>query len=335
MKTVLVFGSQGFVGSLLCPQLGMSDFQVYGFDTCWFQTNGIPRNCFKGDIRDIERVRFVLNMIKPDYVINLACISNDPSADLDPEFTKSVNLDAFEPLVVACKEKNVKRFIHASSGSVYGISNAINITEDHELVPLSLYNKYKSMVEPLLLKHLDDNFQGCIIRPGTLCGYAPRQRLDLTVNIFINQAYNNWEIKLFGGKQQRPNLHIRDMCNLYEMLISLSNSKFPNKEIYNCAYANYPIEVITDLVKYHIQAMFPEKDEIKVTTTDTHDKRSYHIDSSKIFNQLGFKPKFGISHAVTELVDAFQYDLIRNPEDSIYYNVKRLQELGYGSKDKD
>ena len=146
-----------------------------------------------------------------DAVINLACISNDASFELDEKLSTSINLDAFEPMVVAAKKAGVKRFIYASSSSVYGVSDAPDVTEDHPLVPLTLYNKYKGMCEPLLFKHQSPDFVCVTIRPATLCGYAPRQRLDLSVNILTNHAINNGKITVFGGSQKRPNLHIQDM----------------------------------------------------------------------------------------------------------------------------
>jgi nucleoside-diphosphate-sugar epimerase len=330
MKKILVTGGEGFVGSLLCPQLSENNYEVYSYDTGWFRNKYTPRDyvCLTGDIRNTERLKKFFNDLEIDTVINLACISNDPSALLNKELTKSINLDAFEPLVKAAKSAGVKKFIHASTSSVYGVSDAVNITENHALVPLTLYNEYKAMVESLLLKHLDNNFQGVIIRPATICGYAPRLRLDLTVNILTNHAITNREIKVFGGEQQRPNLHIADMCNLYELLVSLPKSKFPNKEIYNVGKSNYKIESIANIVKSVVESKTPKEPKIKITKTETDDRRSYHINSDKIFHDLGFKPQYNLAVAVEDLCDKFKEGAIKDSmENSSYYNVKKLKEL--------
>ena len=334
MKNVLVTGACGYVGSLLCPQLIKAGYNVFGYDIGWFGIDHFPGNNFlvpvyEADIRNIKLFKRVCEDHGIDTVINLACVSNDASFELDETLSKSINLEAFEPMVIAAKSAGVKRFISASTSSVYGISDVKNITEEHPLVPLTLYNKYKAQTEPLLLKHLDDDFQGVIIRPATLCGYAPRLRLDLTVNILTNHAITNHEIKVFGGEQLRPNLHIQDMCDLYELLVRLSEYSFPNKEIYNCGYNNFSIDDIADIVKYTLKEYeHSSEKEIKITKVESDDKRSYHINSNKIFKHLGFKPKHYITQAVRDLHEAFKSGKIPNSmDDNMYYNVRRLKEL--------
>ncbi len=331
MQNVMVTGACGYVGSLLCPQLVKAGHNVFGFDIGWFGIDHFPQreNLYKADIRDAILFEWACKKHEIDTVINLACISNDASFKLDKKLSKSINLEAFEPMVRAAKSAGVKRFISASTSSVYGVSDVKNITEDHPLVPLTLYNKYKAETEPLLLEHLDDNFQGVIIRPATLCGYAPRLRLDLTVNILTNHAITNNEIKVFGGEQLRPNLHISDMCDLYELLVRLSEYSFPNKEIYNCGYNNFSIDEIADIVKLTLSTLDPEKNEIKITKVESDDKRSYHINSNKIFKHIGFKPRHYVTQAVRDLHEAFKSSKIPNSmDDDAYYNVRQLKKLG-------
>ena len=331
MKSILITGGAGFVGSLLCPQLIENGYNVTIYDTCWFGEPQKQQNLItqKADIRNHKYFKYVCKSYDIDTVINLACISNDASFELDEKLSKSINLDCFEDLVISAKSAGVKRFISASTSSVYGISDAKNITEEHPLVPLTLYNRYKAQTEPLLLKHLDDGFQGVIIRPATLCGYAPRLRLDLTVNILTNHAITNNEIKVFGGEQLRPNLHVQDMCDLYELLVGLPQDSFPNKEIYNCGYNNFSINDIADIVRYTIESIERKREEIKITKVESDDKRSYHIDSNKIFKHLGFKPKHYITQAVRDLYEAFKAGKVPNSmENDSYYNVRQLKKLG-------
>jgi nucleoside-diphosphate-sugar epimerase len=327
MKNCLITGGEGFVGSLLVPQLNEAGFKAFSYDAGWFNPQKPQGFEIRADIRDTGTFSSVLKDLKIDTVVHLACISNDPSAELDKELTKSINFDCFEPTVLAAKNAGVKRFIHASTSSVYGVSDAVNITENHALVPITLYNQYKAMVEPLLLKHLDNKFQGCILRPATLCGYAPRLRLDLAVNILTNHAITNREIKVFGGDQQRPMLHIQDMANLYKLLVELPEHKFPNGDIFNVSHGNWTIKDLARIVKLIVEKEFPGE-EIKIKTIDTNDHRSYHIDSSKVKNQLGFFPYYNIKIAVLDICNAFKQDKVKDSmNNSMYFNVKRLKEL--------
>ena len=186
MKKIIVFGGGGYCSSLVVPQLLAENKFVTVYDTFWYGADHLLNHpnlrLIKADVRDLDRVRDALQA--QDEVLHLACISNDASFELDEELSTTVNLTSFEPLVIEAKKAGVKRFVFASSSSVYGISDSPNVTEDHPLLPLTLYNKYKGMCEPLLLKHTDANFVGVIFRPATVCGYAPRLRLDLSVNIF-------------------------------------------------------------------------------------------------------------------------------------------------------
>ncbi len=279
----------------------------------------------EGDIRDTKRLAEALK--GQDAVITLACISNDASFELDERLSTSVNLEAFEPMVLAAKAAGVRRFIYASSSSVYGVSDAPDVTEDHPLVPLTLYNKYKGMCEPLLFKHTDDNFVGVVFRPATVCGYAPRLRLDLSVNILTNHAITNNRITVFGGAQLRPNLHIQDYIDACKMLLTAPNEKIAD-EIFNCGYQNMSITDLAHLVKCVVEEEFPEKAPIDIVTTPSNDNRSYHINSDKIARVLGFSPKHGIDEAVRDLCHAFRAGKVpASMSNDWYYNVRTLKKL--------
>ena len=184
-----------------------------------------------------------------DAVVNLACISNDASFELDEDLSTSINLNAFEPMVLAAKKAGVKRFVYASSSSVYGVSDKPDVTEDHPLVPLTLYNKYKGMCEPLLKKHTDASFTGVIFRPATVCGYAPRQRLDLSVNILTNHAINAGKITVFGGSQLRPNLHIQDYCDAVQLLAHGAGRQDAERDLQRRLIRTCRIMEIAELVR--------------------------------------------------------------------------------------
>jgi len=327
MQHVLVTGGAGYAGSLLCPQLLASGYRVTAYDICYFGTNFLPLNdpnftLIEGDIRDISKFETALN--ETDIVVHLACISNDASFELDENLSTSVNMEAFEPMVAAAKKAGVKRFVYASSSSVYGVSEQPNVTEDHALLPLTLYNKYKGLCEPILKKYTDDDFVGVTFRPATLCGYAPRQRLDLSVNILTNHAVTNDKITVFGGAQMRPNLHVQDYCDAVELLMTAPAKKVQN-EIFNVGFQNMSIADLAVLVKQVVEEEFLEKSDISIVTTPSDDNRSYHINSDKITRVLGFKPKYNIEDAIRHLCEAFKEGKLPNSMTDInYYNVKTL-----------
>jgi nucleoside-diphosphate-sugar epimerase len=329
-KHVLVTGGAGYVGSLLTPQLLDLGHRVTVYDMMYFGDDFLPKNnpnlrLVQGDIRDTAKLAQVLEGV--DAVISLACISNDASFELDEKLSTSINLDAFEPMVVAAKKAGAKRFVYCSSSSVYGVSESPNVTEEHPLVPLTLYNKYKGECEPLLFKHQSPEFVCVTIRPATLCGYAPRTRLDLSVNILTNHAINSDKITVFGGSQKRPNLHVQDMVDLYKLMLSAPDEKIAG-EVFNAGVQNMSIMEIAQLAKSVVQEEFPEKGDIPIVTTPSDDIRSYHVNADKIARVLGFRPKRTVEDAIRDLCVAFKAGKLPNSMgDTFYFNVRRLKEL--------
>lgn len=330
INRVLVTGGAGYVGSVLTPKLLDAGYEVVVFDIQYFGDDTLPKQnpkltSIKGDLRDTAA--FAEAVKGCDAVIHLACISNDPSFILDPNLSKSINYDCFEPMVVAAKHAGVKRFVYASTSSVYGVSEAPDVTEDHPLVPLTDYNKYKGMCEPLLWKHISDDFVGVTIRPATVCGYGPRMRLDLSVNILTNHAVNNGKITVFGGSQLRPNIHVEDVSDLYVMLLGLPAEKIQG-ETFNAGYQNMSISDIALAVKAVVEQEFPGRPPIDIVTTPTDDIRSYHVNSDKIRNKIGFQPKRTVEDAVRGLCKAFREGKLPNSlTDDKYFNVKTMQKL--------
>ena len=322
-KNIFITGGAGYVGSVLVPKLLDKGYTVTVLDLMIYGEEVLPKHdrlkSVKGDIRD----QALLKQLLPghDAVIHLACISNDPSFELNPELGKGINLDAFEPLVRISKESGVKRFIYASSSSVYGIKEEPNVTEDMVLEPLTDYSKFKMMCEEILARFQSDDFTTVTIRPATVCGYGKRLRLDLSVNILTNLAVNKGEITVFGGTQKRPNIHIEDMTDLYIQLLELSKERIAGK-IWNAGYDNFTITEIAGMVRNVIG------DHVRIVTTPTDDLRSYHVSSEKIKRDIGFVASHSLEDAVRDLKKAFDAGAIPDSLiDDRYFNVKRMQRI--------
>ena len=323
MKKIFITGGAGYVGSKLVPKLlnlgyeiTVLDLMIYGEDVL---VNHDKLKKIKGDIRD----KPLLEELMPghDAVIHLACISNDPSFELNPTLGKSINLDAFEPLVKISKKNKINRFIYASSSSVYGIKKEKNVTEDMKLEPLTDYSKFKGDCEKILNSYKSEDFITTTIRPSTVCGYARRQRLDLVVNILTNHAYHNREIKVFGGNQLRPNVHIDDMVDSYLAVISASSDKI-NGEIFNVGFRNQTVKELANDVKSIIG------NDVKIVQTSSDDDRSYHVSSEKIKRILGFSTKRTVKDAVLDLKNSFEKNLLPGSmEDKKYFNIKTMNSI--------
>lgn len=324
---VLVTGGAGYVGSVLVPKLLAAGHQVRVLDLYLYGDHVLDAvkdhpglEQVKGDIRDAELLKRVLPGC--DAVIHLACISNDPSFELDPDLGKSINYDAFFGLVDISKASGVRRFIYASSSSVYGVKPGQDVTEELSLEPLTDYSKYKAMCEEVLQAKREHGFTTLTLRPATVCGYSPRLRLDLAVNIMAAHAHHNRLIKVFGGGQMRPNLHIQDMTDLYLKTLEWEADAIDGK-IYNAGYQNHTVGEIAEIVKSVMG------EDVGIVTTPTDDNRSYHISSEKIRRELGFEPRFTLEAAVQELKGAFEagwvVDAMTNP---LYSNIKLMQRVG-------
>ncbi len=327
IKSVLVTGGAGYVGAVLVPKLLDNGYRVKVLDLFLYGDNVLATvkdnpnlKQIKGDIRD----RTLLEKMIPDTdaVIHLACISNDPSFELDPMLGKSINYDAFLDLVDISKASGVRRFTYASSSSVYGIKDEPNVTEDLPLMPLTDYSKYKALCEEVLLKKREPGFVTLILRPSTVCGYSPRLRLDLTVNILTNHAVTHKNIKVFGGQQMRPNIHIADMVDVYLKTLEWPDESIDGK-IFNVGYENYRVSEIAEIVRKVVGQ------EVEIVTTPTDDNRSYHVSSQKIKRELGFTARHSVEDAVHDLVAAFHANKVPNPMTDIrYYNIKMMQAVG-------
>jgi nucleoside-diphosphate-sugar epimerase len=326
---VLVTGGAGYVGHVLTPRLLANGYNVTVYDKLWYGCrlpNDPKLKVIEGDIRDAGKLSAA--MAGQDAVLHLACISNDASYELDENLSKTVNYDCFEPIVLAAKNNGVKRFVYCSSSSVYGVSDSPDVTEDHPLVPLTLYNKFKGLCEPILWKHKSDDFTCVTIRPATVCGYSPRTRLDLSVNILTNHAVNKGVITVFGGGQMRPNLHVEDMAAAYELMLKAPHEKIQG-ETFNIGFENHSIASIAQQVKKVVEEEMPEKGPISITTTPSNDNRSYHVNSDKIRRILGFKAERTIEDAIRDLTRAFRnYMLPDSFDDDWYYNVRTMKKIG-------
>tara|TARA_Y100001970_G_C14232047_1_gene859250 strand:+ start:2067 stop:3047 length:981 start_codon:yes stop_codon:yes gene_type:complete len=323
MKKIFITGGAGYVGAMLVPSLLNEGYKVTVLDLMIYGEDVLPTHpnliSIKGDIRNQDLLK--KHLIDCDIVIHLACISNDPSFELNPSLGKSINLDAFRPLLEISVSSGVERFIYASSSSVYGIKEEPNVHELMTLEPLTDYSRFKADCEKILSEYQTNNFTTVTIRPATVCGFSPRQRLDVVVNILTNLAYHKREISVFGGDQLRPNIHISDMVQAYKVLIKAPKKKIAG-EIFNAGYENQPVSQLAETVKLVVG------EDVKLVTVPSNDNRSYHISSEKIKKKLGFQATNGIRVAVKDLCNAFQKKLLVNSLDNeMYFNIKRMQNI--------
>lgn len=305
---VLVTGGCGYKGHVLIPKLLARGYEVIALDVQWFGNFLKPDpklKVVKGDVRDIDSIP----LDGVDAIIHLSSIANDPCGDLDPKLTWEVSALATMQLADKAARKGIKRFIYASSGSVYGIKDEPRVTEDLELKPISEYNKTKMVAERVLLSY-QDNMSVQIIRPATVCGYSPRMRLDVSVNMLTMQALSKGKITVFGGMQTRPNIHIDDITDIYLHLIDHPEVT----GIYNAGFENISILDIAKLVTKYIP--------VEIVVTESNDPRSYRVNSDKLL-ATGFKPKKSVEDAVREIIEKYRAGVLKDEEH--FYNLKWMQ----------
>lgn len=323
MGTVLVTGGAGYLGCVLVPKLAKKH-KVVVFDALWFGKEALEQvadasvTIVEGDIRDDAAVQSLLSDHNIDSVIHLAAVSNDPCSELDAELTKSVNLLATKRFMVQAKEREVRRFINASSASVYGIKSEENVSEDLALDPLTLYAKYKAETEQFLLTLMDEDFECFSVRAATVCGFSPRLRLDLTINILTYHALTKGEICVFGGEQLRPNVHIQDLTDLYTRLVDMPRGQIDGKCL-NIVTANSTVLGLAEMIRDRL----PTPPSIKIVPTE--DKRSYHLSGARAEAELGFHPAHELAETIDELRQAFSDGSIPDPGHYRHRNVEVMK----------
>ena len=305
---ILVTGGCGYKGHVLIPKLLNNGHEVIAFDIQWFGNFLNPHSnlkVVKGDVRNIDEIP----LEGVECIIHLASIANDPCGDLNPKLTWEVSALATMQLADKAKRHGVKRFIYASSGSVYGVKEEENVTEDLELDPISEYNKTKMVAERVLLSYQGDMIVQ-IIRPATVCGYSPRMRLDVSVNLLTMHALSKGKITVFGGAQIRPNIHIDDITDLYIHFIN--HPEFIG--VYNAGFENISILKIAQMVTESLP--------VEIEVIESSDPRSYRVNSDKVL-ATGFTPKKSVSNAISEIVEKYNSGILKDEEK--FYNLKWMQ----------
>ena len=323
----MLIGGGGYVGTELQKYLAVQSYEVKVYDTFWYPAGRWPYTSgdfvsriqyIHGDVRDLDKLKESLDGV--DYVIHLACVSNDPSYELNPQFSKEVNFDSFVEFVSIAKKAPIKRLIYASSSSVYGVKAEPNVTEDLSCEPRTDYSRYKVMCEEILHQELSNLIPYTIVRPSTICGYSRRQRFDLVVNALTISGLVNKKIRVEGGDQYRPNLHMSDMLRAYELLLNV-NLDLINKETFNIAGENLSVRAIAEKVRGVLGT------EVEIETIPVIDDRSYRVSGEKIRNKIGFTPLKTVEDAVRDLKQAYINGFFNNVADEQYFNIQVMKKV--------
>jgi nucleoside-diphosphate-sugar epimerase len=307
---ILVTGACGYKGTVLVPKLLQRRHRVVAFDTQWFGNFLLPHpdlEVVRGDVRSSAEI----NLDGVDAIVHLSSIANDPCGDLDPKLTWEISCLATMQLADRAWRNGIKHFIYASSGSVYGVKGEPQVTEDLELLPISEYNKTKMCAERIVLSYKDD-MTVQIVRPATVCGYSPRMRLDVSVNMLTMQALNTGKISVFGGDQTRPNIHMDDITDLYVFLLDHPE----HTGVYNAGFENISIMDIAKMVTKHVPA--------EIIVTPSNDPRSYRVNSDRLL-ATGFKPKKTVDDAIKEIVGMYSQGVLKDEERC--HNLKWMQKV--------
>lgn len=319
---VLVTGAGGYIGTVLVPKLLGAGHRVTGLDLFYYGAERLPPHerlrRIQGDLRDDARVSELLVDGRFDAVVHLAAISNDPSSEIDPELTKSVNLTAVRHLMHESKAHGVDRFVYASSASVYGIKDKSDVTEDESVDPITLYARYKAEGEEILNRLVDSSFCGVSVRSATVCGYSPRLRLDLTINILSHFALTRGAIRVFGGTQTRPNIHIEDITDFYMHMLEVDDGRIRGRS-FNVSAQNHSVMALAELVQAEIGA------DVEIYVVPTDDERSYSLSAKRVRMELGYVPTRPLGLACRELREAYAAGCVPDPEDAIYRNVEMMK----------
>lgn len=316
---ICVIGGGGYVGSALVPELLKQGHEVIVMDKFYYGNylTTHPRlKMIKGDVRSRTDVHWATQDM--DAIIHLACLSNDPSFNLNPKIAKGINLDCFHHTISAVRKNKPMKFIYASSSSVYGVSALDRVDESAPCKPLTDYSKFKLECEEMIKDAGFKDTSWTILRPATICGYAPRLRLDVIINALAASALAKGTITVHGGEQIRPNLNVHDMVRAYVTVLKAPQGKV-NKQTYNVGDQNKSVNELAFLV----QEVLPSA---KIVREPTKDIRSYRVDSSKIKKDLDFAPSYGLKSAIQSLKDAFTSGLIGDIDASKYHNIKAIRE---------
>ena len=308
---LLLTGGCGYVGTPLTQSLLDAGHTVTVVDLQWFGNHLVAHpnlTVIKEDVRNVDRIP----MAGMDVVMHLANVANDPCAELDSKLNWEVNTLATMFLLEKAIANGVPQFIHASSGSVYGVKEEPEVTEELSLVPISDYNKTKMISERVLLSY-QDMIKVNIIRPATICGYSPRMRLDLSVNMLTMQALMNKRITVFGGDQTRPNIHLKDMIRVYHHFLAVGKQ---HTGIYNAGFENITILNIAERVTKHVPA--------EVIVTPSNDPRSYRLSAKKLL-ATGFAQKFTVEDGILDVIAAYRDGRLKDNENC--YNIKAMKKL--------